>query len=71
MYNQASIQRILDSDTKKLVTVLEIVTMAREILTDLRKVFICSRRTLIAHHRTLLDIRKMLKIIHQVSDIPA
>ena len=50
MYNQASIQRVLDSDTKELVTVLEIVTMARETLTDLRKVFICSRRTLIAHH---------------------
>ena len=71
MYNQASIQKILDSDNKILVTVLEIVTMARKTLTDLRKIFICSRKTLIADHRTLLDIRKMLKIIHKVSDIPS
>ena len=71
MYNQASIQKILDRDTKRLVTVLEIVTMARRLLTDLRRIFICSRKTLIAHHCTLLDIRKMLKIIHKVSDIPS
>ena len=71
MYNQASIQKILDSDTKRLVTVLEIITTARKTLTDLRRIFISSRKTMIVQHRTLLDIRKILKMIHKVSVIPS
>ena len=70
MYSRSSIQKILNGDTKILVTVLKIVTTARKTLNDIRKICISSRKTMNVQHSILLNIRKILQRIHKISDIP-